>query len=608
VIPQRRALLAWGIPFLLVVAISVVLTRRSGGIVGGTEPTRFSGSAVVLALPSLLPQAQLPARTRVAVVRDAAAAEFYPSPATLDSIVRSWRDILVAVGADARIVGSERVLAETSADVLLVPASPCLTVATREAIDRAGARGQGLVVTGAPGTHDAGCREIGYGLVVALTGAARVAVIGDRPIVYVTVPHGGPLTAGIPPGARIDVRPGTQIALRGGARDAVYSGYDLRPAPAGDRPLLDGALAHSEFQGARVVHWGFELRDVVSRPWNDALLQLLVRNSVAWAAGTPIAEVEPWPGGRQAAVLVAQDVDERFTNARLAADSLRAAGVPGTFFVVSGVADRHRRLVEGLEQAGEVGSHADDRRLLGGSPVEEQDARLRATQRHLTGLIGRLVAGLRPPREQFDQATMLTWLDAGGEYLFGPNGARSVAPELLPVGADTLVLIPRTAADDITVLEGSGGNARVAEGWFSDELAHVRALGGVYTLSYHSHLLSSRPHVPILARLARGFAADSTLWVATGADIAAWWRDRAALDLEVERPGARALRLTVHNRGGWTVSDAVVRLTLPPGLRAAAADAELLPGEAAVARVLLPTLDPAGTVTVELTLTPIGVP
>ena len=108
------------------------------------------------------------------------------------------------------------------------------------------------------------------------------------------------------------------------------------------------------------------------------------------------------------------------------------------------------------------------------------------------------------------------------------GGARSVAPELLALATDTLVLIPRTADDDITVLAGSAGNARVAEGWFSDDLAHVRALGGVYTLSYHSHLLSSRRHVPILARFARGLAEDSTVWIATGAQIASWWRARAS--------------------------------------------------------------------------------
>jgi hypothetical protein len=599
---DRRALLAWGIPAVLVIAISVVLTQRSSGGTSEPQPARFSGSSVVLAMPSLLAPAQLPARTRVAVVRDAAAAEFYPSPANLDTIVHIWRDALISVGADARIVSSARVLSETAADVLVIPASPCLTVATREAIERAGARGQGLIVTGAPGTHDAGCREIGYGLLVALTGASRAATVSDRPIVYVAVPYSGPLSADVPPGARIDVRPGSQIALRGAARDAVYSGYDLRPAPVEDRPLLDGALSHGEYRGARVVYWGFEPRDVVKRPWNDAVLQLLVRNSVAWSAGLPLSEVEPWPANRQAAVLLAQDVDERFTNARFAADSLLAIGVPGTFFVTSGLADGHRRIVEALEDAGEVGSHADHRGLLGGSPVDEQQARLRATQRHLTGLIGRLVSGLRPPQEQFDQVTMVSWLEAGGDYLFGPNGARSVSPELLDFSSDTLVLIPRTAVDDIAVLEGSSRNARVAEGWFSDDFAHVRALGGVYTLSYHSHLLSNRQYVPILARLARGFASDSTVWIATGAEIASWWQARASLNTEVERVASRTLRLTIRNRGWMAVSGAVVRMSLPPGTRVTIVDGELLPSEAGVARLALPRVEPEEVRTVSLTL------
>ena len=94
------AAVVFGGPAMAVVLISTVVTLR-GGDAGARvrSRARFSGSTVVQRLPSLLASPRLPAAIPVVVVRDEAAASFYDSPATLDSIVARWRDALAAVGA-----------------------------------------------------------------------------------------------------------------------------------------------------------------------------------------------------------------------------------------------------------------------------------------------------------------------------------------------------------------------------------------------------------------------------------------------------------------------------------------------------------------------------
>ncbi|HMF86986.1 MAG TPA: polysaccharide deacetylase family protein, partial [Gemmatimonadaceae bacterium] len=389
----QRSALAWGIPTAIVVLVSIGITLRQARAGSEPVPDRFSGSTVVLAMPSLLGSPKLPSRVRVAIIRDEAAASFYTPAATLDTIVRGWRDALVAAGADARIVSSSAIGSARDARVLVIPSSPCLTVASREAIDLAGTRGQGLILTGAPGLYDAGCRRIGYGLVVAVTGASRVEPLESRPMVYVTIPYGGPLSADIPPGSRLDLSPASQVALRLPGRDAVYTDYNLRPKAVTGQPLIDGALAHSLYRGARVAYWGFELTNAESRPWNRKVLSLLVRNSVAWTAKIALSSVEPWPNDRRAAATLTQDVEDQFTNARYAADSLVAAGIPGTFFLVSDLARRNTRVARQLFKTGEVGSHSDSHRLLGGTSHERQYNRLAATQRDLTEIVGEKIQG-----------------------------------------------------------------------------------------------------------------------------------------------------------------------------------------------------------------------
>lgn len=585
----RPTTLAFTLAAVLVVVVSVLLTLRRGDAATGPEPARFSGSRVVQRMPSLLAAARLPSRVVVDVLRDDAAASFYTAPGALDSIVAGWRDALAASGADVRIVNGTSARTDRAQRVLVVPSSPCLTVEAREAIENITARGGGVIMTGLTGVYDAGCRPIGYGLIVGMTNASRADTLESRPMTYITIPAGSPLTIDVPPGSRVDLNPGRQVALRLPGRDAYYSDYSLQPQPAGGSPLLDAAISHSSLGKGRLVYWGFELRDVVRLPWDRAVAGLLVRNSVAWAASLPMASIEPWPNGRFAAATIAQDVEAGFPNARYALDSLEAAHVRSTFFLTSDIARQYSRLSHDMANSGEVGTHTENHRLLGGLRESDQRDRLETTERDISSLLGLPVNGLRPPQEQFDLATMRAWLAVGGRYLFGANDSRSASPELLPVDRDTLVLIGRVGSDDFAAVAAAHGDATGAANLLLGEYSRLRSLGGLYALSYHSQLLATPSLVPALARVARTVASDSAVWLATTGEIAEWWRARAHVDARVT-PRADGFDITVRNRGERLVGKAVVRVDLAPVRSLERANVTLLPSEPGTLRLLLPPL------------------
>ena len=595
--------LIFGGPMAAVLCISAVVTLRGTRADATTrvQPTRFSGSTVVQNLPSLLPSPKLDDEIPVVIVRDEAAASFYDSPAKLDAIVASWRDALNAVSARVRVLSSAEAREDRAARVLVVPSSPCLTVATREAIEDAGARGVGVILTGAAGTFDAGCRPLGYGMIVGATGASRVAELEHREMTYVTLPAASPLAADIPAGARLDLHPGRQIALRHPTRDAFYSDYTLQPQPADKETLLDAALVHASINGHRVVYWGFELSDVVGRPWDRAIARLLVRNSVAWAAAHPLAAIEPWPNGKQAAASIAQDVEAGFANARFAAESLRAAGVRSSFYLTTRLAQRYERLTQYLAESGEVGTHGDNHSLLGGLSSDEQRARVASTQRDLHALVGREASGLRPPEEQFDTATMSAWLAAKGTYLFGANDSRAAAPELLRVGDDTLVLVGRVGSDDFAATARHAPTAAALASIFLNEYQRVRALGGHYVLSYHSQVLAKPELVPALATVARRLASDTAVWIATVGDVADWWRARAEIETRVRITGDR-MRIVVHNTGDRRIENVVIRIALPDAKQVVRSDAPLLASNARTARIAVPPLGPREAKVLSVTL------
>jgi peptidoglycan/xylan/chitin deacetylase (PgdA/CDA1 family) len=590
---RRGIALAVVLIVLTVVGVSIALVIRKARTNERRPPVRFSGARTVIPMPSLLPSARLVEPVRVAIVRDPGAASYYNDRAKLDAIIARWRAAMSATGADVRVLAPTQVEHALDVQVLVIPSSPCLGVTTREALERAAARGQGVIATAAAGLYDGGCSYVGYGLIVALTGAARADTLESRAMAYVTIPGGSPLGSDLPPATRIEVDPGAHIALRRPGRDAFYSGYDMDPAPASRRPLLDGAIVHGPYGRGRAVFWGFELDDVVDRAWNRDVLALLVRNSVAWAAGHPLATVEAWPRGQAAAAVLAQDVESEFTNARYALDSLRAAGVPATYFLTSRLALKHRRLTRALAAHGEVGTHTDRHQLLGGAPRDSQAEWLRRTQQELTRVLGRPVAGLRPPEEQFDTATLAEWIRAGGSYVFGANNSRVAAPELLRIGADTVLLLARATDDDVIAVHSVASDPvrELTERYLAD-FARIRALGGLYLLSYHSQLLARPELVPALARLARAVAADRNVWRATAGEVATWWRARANLRVAAWREPAGEIMVSVHNVGSTAVEGAVLRVVLGPGERVARVELRQLPAADGIARLVLPTFGP----------------
>jgi peptidoglycan/xylan/chitin deacetylase (PgdA/CDA1 family) len=589
---KRRDAVAWTALIVAVLGVSVVITRRNAQATTPPSIAHFSGSVVVEGLPSVLEAPRLDRRVTVDILRDEESARFYDSPATLDSIIETWRSALAAAGADVRTVASQNI-GDRRASVLVIPSSPCLTIASREAIESAADDGRGLILTGLTGNRDIGCRPIGYGFIVGATGAGRADVLEPRPMVYVAFPAGSPLTAGIPPGARLEVNPGQQVALRGSSRDAFYSDYSLRPAPANREPLLDAAVSRSTLGRARVVYWGFELRDVASRPWSAELARLLVRNSVAWAAGEPTATIEAWPKGRRAAAAIAQDVEDEFGNASFAFDSLKAAHVRGTYFLTTNLAKPYTRLSRELAADGEVGSHTRNHWLLGGNPPDAQRRRLAETQDDLADMLGHPTRGLRPPEEQFDVATLKAWAAAGGGYVFGANDERSASPELLAFGADTLVLIGRFGSDDFAVVGEHRDDPDAALGVFLADFEQTRALGGAYVLSYHSQVLARPEWVPVLARAARAIASDTSVWCTTTGNIAEWWRARAAVTAHVDASSRDRVMVTVRNGGPTAINSLVVHVAGVTTRRPVRSDAKMLPSSAGELRLLVPSL-PAG--------------
>ena len=584
---------------IAIVALSIALVhwqasareRRASTVAAST------GASTVVRMPPLIAPRRLPHALTVAIVRDPASDRYFGSRATLDSVVSGWTSILERVGARVVVAAPTEDATLHAARVLVFPTEPCLGQPARDLVRASLARGQGVVATWITGTRDGGCAPVGWSLAARLGGAMRLDTLDTRDAVYVTIPGAGPLAADIPPGSRMELLVANHVATRSPTRDFFYSDRMMNPQPAHGSELLDGAASTARIGAGRGVYLGFDPIRVGPDAWSGVLAELVARNAVQWASGEALASVEPWPNGRVAAAMIAQDVEDEFSNSAHALDSLDAIGVRGTWYVVSQLARRNERLLHRLARNGEVGTHTENHQVLAGVPVARQQERLRLTQKELKAMLGHPVGGLRPPEEQFDRNTLRAWLDAGGDYVFGANDSRGASPELLPVDDDTLVLLGRVNNDDVISVRRVGDLdvGRLTEEYLA-AFEKVRALGGLFIMSYHSQYLSRPELVPVVAAVARRLKADTSVWLTTGGEAAAWWRARFAVRVTTTTTADGLL--TVHALNGSTrpLAGVVVRIELPEGWRApragAAAGATLLDAPPSAVRLALPTLAP----------------
>lgn len=225
---------------------------------------------------------------------------------------------------------------------------------------------------------------------------------------------------------------------------------------------------------------------------------------------------------------------------------LRGRGVRSTFFVPSAVAEWHPDTVRAIVDEGhEVGLHGHVHErpdLL--TPAQEREITARSMD-ILTTLAGRPPTGYRAPGAEVSRATIAileehgvaydsSFMDDVFPYFHPPTGGVGAAP------AGTVLELPiHWTLDDwsysmVSPYAFPAGHANpirrsaeIVEIW-TDELRAIAEIGGLFALVCHPQV-SGRPGRLQTVDGIIGAAQDADrIWIATGAEIDAWWRSSGA--------------------------------------------------------------------------------
>lgn len=478
----------------------------------------------------------------VLLFRSPRSAAYFPDPDHYPGVVTAWRELLTSAGGRIREISSAEELAAASPDQLLVlPETACLTGEEREALIGHLDAGGSVVADWALGARDGSCRWRGWQVVAGITASPVVREIPPRDALFYTIPTGLPLTPGLDPGTRVELRPDPSLAVRTIGARVYWSDWALNAAPDETDGVADAAAVVRRTEaGGRVAWFGFRVGQGAT-PRDSVLLARTVRNGILWAAGRPTAELSPWPGGQQSALVVAVGVESQPEHAIPTAELLKAEGVPATWFAVSRHVSHSGPLGRVLASAGEIGAQTPDQGPVVGLPPADQRVRLRRAASELEAWAGQRPVGFRPTEEAFDAATVDVWYREGGRYLVGLNHGRSASPEIHAVAGEDngMVLLPRLVKDDYNVFvqDGALRSERLMDA-YALGMGKLHALGGLAVVSAHTQILDSDNRRRALLSAAEFARGQEGWWVAEGSEVASWWRARSlAQVVPVQDPG-----------------------------------------------------------------------
>ena len=514
-----------------------------------------------------------------------------------------WQQFLRKYNIPFEATTSVERLERSGAAVLLLPSAPLLTEREMAAVRAFRARGGALLSTWQTAVRDEQGGWRGYAHMESLLGVKVDGSTEKETDDTFLITHGdNPVSHHLGAAMRVwtERLPGYYpLRLQGGQTAAQMMDWSrTRVEGRSSAVVVFDERAGPGSSSSRVVTFGFP-----ERLWQSAdpsMLEPLAHNALTWLLRIPDAFVPAWPHPYRNAVLLAVDLANPPQPADL--DLGKLVGPPGgraSYYTLTQYAadPEARAVLASIKTAGHELAYLADRF----EGFKDLSTAAQAKRLDLMIEEGKAMGvtpggGMHPPVDLYDATTVrLAQARAIGYVLVGQEGTEMRLPYFapqaaVPAGAAApvsappapIVLLPRTHPGPEDLL--AEGDSAAAMRAFLGELALAEQMGVLSVIQMLGESTLTKAQLAAIGADLKSRRARS--WMASGAELASWWRARSRLVASVDTAASPpVLSVTVTGAGplgeGATVwvnlpaRDSALRLAPLPGTSALPAVAKV---------------------------------
>jgi len=306
----------------------------------------------------------------------------------------------------------------------------------------------------------------------------------------------------------------------------------------------------------------------------DALRDLFLKTLVLVSNDKEVFFISPWPKGKTFCFCSTHDVDTvgGFKNIPFVRKEERALNMPSTWFVTHEINPDVEFLKELVADGCEVGSHGwmhDDR--LGLITPEEVGDRCKKSAEQFKGIT---LKGFRAPYNGFhprvfEEMRKYFSYDASSQearIYASVKSHRLGCCTLFPYDVDGFIELPSTMPPDYLLINTLEYDPEKVYQTWEEKLSKVRNAQGMALMQTHPEefdIGNPRFIVPYRKILEKVSSMEGC-YIATAADVAAWWKKRASCRIDIDSGGPHInspenipvrIRRISRKTSQWTVED-----------------------------------------------------
>lgn len=433
--------------------------------------------------------------------------------------------------------------------------------------------GGSLFVTGGPATFSDEGKWRGWDFFTEIFGIKFNKEIKPEETFKIHTLRGNlPLTAGIPSGYTLKIatwdRPIYAEVLEPRTVQVSFW-FDFRKEAGLVREQINrsAGIAYGSYGKGRFVWYGFEINSVLGVQKDFIYFERLFNNSLNWLTYNPTAYVKDWPSPYESAAVIFPTLGADIYSINNILPSIRRKTMPVTFFVSPEDAAENKALIKSLSKLGSIGtitdigfisSPEDTVNSLFSKEIQEQT--IMVTKDSLNKATGTDVKAIMPLYGYYDDNTVQVLTQNGFDFLVTDSLTDRSVPEVKIMDGKPLIIITKTARDDIDIIKNYGlTDPKFQQYTYEEDIDRVQFEGGLYVLKVHTEYQLQPQYVGVLEDILK-YLKKKNIWVTSLEELKEWWLRRNVVEVRYETRSKRRIAVELNNPTDKITRDVVIEV------------------------------------------------